>query len=208
MTPSNKAELAALSDTLEGVAEIIYARALETSGTTDLRPHLAYAEHLMFREQPARALDVASKALKLEISKIPVWDATAASLREVAIKAALVNDADPDRFAKTEPFIKDLIAGTNPRFVAMGHFFRGLVALEQSGVGDAAQGLVEARPIDAKLKTLAPEELKLGADRPPRRRHGAGPLRREPDLHRRAEPRPPVPPDGVSPGPGPQGRRA
>ena len=151
---------------MEEIAEKIYARALETSGATDLRAHLAYAEHLVYRGMSPKALEVADKALKLPIAAFPAWEATAASLREIAIKAALSDDKDADRFTKAEPFIKGLLACSNVRFAAMGHFFRGLVALERSGLTDAAEvnaGDDKVTPIDPKLRDQALEELKLSA---------------------------------------------
>jgi predicted Zn-dependent protease len=164
--PAAKAELTTLGNSLEDIAEKIYARALETSGATDLRAHLAYAEHLVFRGQSPKALEVADKALKLPIAAFPAWEATAASLREIAIKAALSNDKDADRFTKAEPYIKGLLACSNVRFAAMGHFFRGLVALERSGLTAAAEvnpGDDKVAPIDPKLRDQALEELKLSA---------------------------------------------
>ena len=93
--PAAKRDLTALGDSLEGVAETIYARALETTGGTDLRAHLAYAEHLIFRDQPDKGREVAAKALKLPIASMTAWEATAAGLRETAVKAALGKADDP-----------------------------------------------------------------------------------------------------------------
>lgn len=165
--PSAKKELTALGDSLENVAETIHARAMEATGNTDLRAHLAYAEHLIFRDQPDKGRDVAAKALKLPMAAYPAWESTAAGLRETAIKAALGKADDPDRFAKAEPFIKDLCASTTPRFAGMGHFFRGLVALERSGLTAAAEadGSSDAKAVvvDPKLRAEALNELKLAA---------------------------------------------
>lgn len=165
--PSAKKELTALGDSLENVAETIYARAMEATGNTDLRAHLAYAEHLIFRNQPDKGRAVVAKALKLPIAAFPAWESTAAGLRETAIKAALGKADDPERFANAEPFIKELCASGNPRFAGMGHFFRGLVALERSGLTAAAEadGSSDAKPVavDPKLRTEALNELKLAA---------------------------------------------
>jgi cellulose synthase operon protein C len=161
--PSAKKELTALGDSLESVAETIYARALDATGGTDLRAHLAYAEHLIFRDQPDKGREVAAKALTLPIASMTAWEATAAGLRETAVKAALGKADDPERFAKAEPFIKDLCASTNPRFAGMGHFFRGLVALERSGLTAAAEGDAKPVVVDPKLRDEALSELKSAA---------------------------------------------
>ena len=163
--PKLKPEMTALGDSLESVGETIYSRALETLGQTDLRAHLAYAEHLIARDQPEKAIEVATNALKLDIASIHAFESTAAGLREAAIKAALARDKDPERFAKAEPFIAELIASPNPRYVGMGHFFRGLIALDRSNL-TAAAGAADGAPapaVDPAQRDLAVSELRLAA---------------------------------------------
>jgi tetratricopeptide (TPR) repeat protein len=160
--PSAKKDLTAMGESLDAVAEAIYTRALETSGATDLRAHLSYAEHLVFRNQPAKGLEVATKALKLPVANAPAFEAVAAGLREIAIKAALAGGDDPSRFDVAAPFVKDLIASTNPRYAGMGHFFRGLIALEQSGITAAASG-EPGVTVDPKIRDEAVSELGKGA---------------------------------------------
>ncbi len=160
--PSARKDLTALAESLDAVAEAIYARALETSGATDLRAHLAYAEHLVFRDQAAKGLDVAARALKLPVANAPAFEAVAAGLREIAIKAALAGGDDPRRFDVAAPFVKDLIASTNPRYAGMGHFFLGLIALEKSGITAAASGEPGVK-VDPKIRDEAVSELGKGA---------------------------------------------
>ena len=202
--PSARKPLTALGDSLEEVAETIYARALDATGTTDLRAHLAYAEHLIFRDKTDKSREVAAKALKLPMASFPAWESTAAGLRETAVKAALGKGDDPDRFAKAEPFIKELCESKTPRFAGMGHFFRGLVALERSGLTAAAEADAsnDAKPVavDLKLRGRGAERAEARLRRASRRVDGAGPLRRGADPHRRAGARPPVPASRLPPG--------
>ncbi|MDB5350388.1 MAG: hypothetical protein JWN86_1635 [Planctomycetota bacterium] len=165
-TPASKNDLASLGDSLETVAEAIYTRAIENSGASNLNVHLDFAEHLVFRDQAERALTVASRALKLPIASLPAWEMVAASLRESAVKAALSRTDDPSRFEKAAPFIKDLSASANPRLAGMGHFFKGLIALDKSGLtSPAAQDPGDSKTvtIDPKARDEAVSELKLAA---------------------------------------------
>lgn len=162
----SKERLTALGEALESVAEAIYARALETSGASDLRAHLSYVEHLLFRDRPDKCLEAASRALKLPIAKLPLWDGVAAGLREAAVKAALSREDDPNRFENAMPFVRDLAASPNPRFAGMGQFFQGLIALERSGLTAAAArepGDEAPTPVDPKLRDAAVTALKKAA---------------------------------------------
>ncbi len=164
--PVAKKEAAALADSLESVAEAIYTRAIEVTGANDLRPHLAYAEHLVFRDGPKKALEVASTALKLKIAALPAWDNVATGLRDVAIRAALAQTDDPARFDRAVPFVKELIASANPRASGIGHLYKGLIALERSGMLSAAAGADgpgTASSVDSKAGEEAAAELKLAA---------------------------------------------
>ena len=160
--PEAKARFAPLAASLESVSEAIHTRALETSGASDLRAHLAYAEHLLFRDQPEECLEVATKALKLPMASLPIWEGAAAGLREAAIKAILENKDDPSRFEKAAPFIRDLAASVNPRYAGMGQFFQGLVALERSNLtaaaarepGDEGRIAIDPKSRDEALATL------------------------------------------------------
>ena len=164
--PKSKAEFTALGDSLESVAEAIHTRSLETAGATDLRVHLAYAEHLLFRDQPEKCVEIATKALKLPLAALRPWEGVAAGIRETAIKAALSQGDDPDRFSKAEPFIRDLVSSTNMRFAGMGQFFMGLVALDRSGLTstDARAANDDApTPIDPRMRDTAVLSLKQAA---------------------------------------------
>jgi predicted Zn-dependent protease len=159
------AEATKASSALEQVAESTYAKALESAHAADLRVYLEYAEHLMFREKRQACLDLVIKALKQSVASSAAWADTTAQLREIAIKAALSDTKDKDRYAKAEPFIKDLVDSTARRDQALGHLFRGVIDLERSGLADAARGPNSAAAkTDAKVRSSALAHLKLAAD--------------------------------------------
>ena len=82
-------------------------------------------------------------------------------LREVAVGAALSDIKDEARFARAEPYIKDLIASGSPRYQGLGHLFRGAIGLERSGL---ASGTSEApSAAAAKLRAEALADLKVAA---------------------------------------------
>ncbi len=163
-TAKSTGELTALADSLESVANSVYGRAIETYGNTDLRTHLSYAEHLLFRDKPDECLEVANKALKLQIARLPAWDLVTAGLRETAIKAALSRADDPKKFDKAAPFIRDLASSPNKRYSGMGQFFQGLVALERSGLtAVSARDLDNPKLVDPAMREVAVVSLKKAA---------------------------------------------
>jgi predicted Zn-dependent protease len=166
-----KGRVAALKDELEGVSEAIYRKAIDKAAAPDPRAYYAYAEHLLIREHRARCLDVVSQGLALKVMSHATWMGVAMSLREVGIKAALLDPKDPERYRKAEPLIKDLIAAPDLAYQGAGHLFQGVIDLERSGLADPPSpkaGSSEPRAPDAKLQASALTHLKAAATDLPR----------------------------------------
>ncbi len=164
--PEAKDQVVSLETALEMIADQTYGKAIEAAGETDLRPYQAYAEYLLFRGHRERCLEIVGKALKCPAASLPSWLPTTMELREVAIKCALSDPADPARFEKAAPFIKDLLASTTPRYKALGHLFQGVIDLERSGLAVSSSGEASdenARKVDSKLLAPALAHLKAAA---------------------------------------------
>jgi predicted Zn-dependent protease len=146
------------ADGLAGAAEASYRKALETAAVTDLNIYRDYADHLLDREQRDRCLELVNKALKQTVATLPAWADTVMRLREVAIKAALLDPADPKRYEKAEPHIKALIASTVATQQAIGHLFQGVIELDRSGLAGAG-----ANASSPALRTSAVNHLKIAA---------------------------------------------
>jgi cellulose synthase operon protein C len=162
-------DLAKQGKALERVVETIYGRAIDPAAP-DPKAYLAYAEHLLLREDRDRALEVVAKALALPATSRPAWAGVAMSLREVGIKAALLDPKDPKRFDRAAPYIKELIAASDPLYQGVGHLFQGVIELEQSGVAEPPSPKAGAatRATDRQLQASALKHLKVAAADLPR----------------------------------------
>jgi predicted Zn-dependent protease len=150
---------------LEEVAESSYKKALDTANAADLRVYQEYASYLLARQKRTACLELAAKALKQPVALLPVWSDTVAQLREIAIKAALSDAKDAQRYAQAEPHIKALSESASPRDQALAHLFRGVIELERSGLVDATRDAGTNAAIgDAKVRASALNHLKLAAE--------------------------------------------
>ncbi len=155
-----------LEESFGTVADGFYKQALETTGEVDLRTHLAYAEYLLSRDRRDEAMAVTSAALKRPMATIPAWIPTAMELREIAIKTALSDPSDPQRFERASPYIHELLTSTNARYQALGNLFQGLVELERSGLATTEPtegGLRKAEGEAARLANSAVTHLEQAA---------------------------------------------
>lgn len=143
---------------LAQAAETSYTRALKNATYPNLHVYRDFAEHLLDREDRARCLELINKALRLPVAQQPAWAETVMRLREVAIKAALLDAKDPKRYEQAGPHIKALIASSSPVHQAIGHLFQGVIELDRSGL--AGGGEETATPA---LRTSAVNHLKIAA---------------------------------------------
>lgn len=146
---------------LESVAESAYQKAMAASGGADLTVYQEYAEHLLDRGERRRCLDVVDKGLKLPTAAVAAWAETVTRLHEIAIQAALRDEANPNRFTIAEPHIKELLRSQVPIQQAVGHLFQGIIELDRSGLLDREPG--KPRTTDAKLRGSALAHLKVAA---------------------------------------------
>lgn len=147
---------------LEAVAETCYKKALGNPEAADLGIHEEYAAHLLEREDRAHCLEVIGQALKLPAATLPAWAMTVTRLHEIAIKAALRDDKDADRFTLAEPHIKELIRSSAPDAQAVGHLFQGIIELDRSGLVEANRA-ASAAVLDTRLRGSALAHLKAAA---------------------------------------------
>ena len=160
--PKPTGNLAGPAAALEEVTTATYKKSVEPAGRPDLRAYLAYAEHLLRRDRRQACMEAVDKGLSLEQAKKAGWLATAMNLREVGVKAALVDLIDPDRVKKATPYIDGLIAGTEPTFRGAGHLFQGLIDLEAAGVAEPPAGKAAAK-VDSRRQSAALGHLQIAA---------------------------------------------
>lgn len=160
--PRPAGRLAEPAAALEEVTTATYKKSVEPAARPDLRAYLAYAEHLLRRDRRQACMEAVDKALTLDQSKKVAWLPTAMNLREVGVKAALVDLSDPARVKKATPYIEGLIAGTEPTFRGAGHLFQGLIDLEAAGVAEPPAGKVGAKA-DPRRQTEALGHLQIAA---------------------------------------------
>ena len=154
--------IAGASEAIERDIEETYRKTIDASKNADPRVVLAYVEHLLRRRRFARCEEVVSTALKAPWAVNPAYVAETMMLREDVIKAVLSDVADPKRFDKASPYIKDMISSSSHRVQGIGRLFQGAIALERSGlIGGAdksTKGDVE------KLRQEALRDLRPAAE--------------------------------------------
>ena len=163
LDPAVKERLAVATKAVEEAIDAAFKKATDPSQPVDLRVMRAYAAHLMVRERRAECLAVVDKALKAPIAALPAFQPEAMDLREVAVKAALADSADAQRFDKAARYIKELLDTPAPRYQGLGHLFQGAIDLERSGLvaGAGAAG------VDGTLRASALGHLREAAEQWP-----------------------------------------
>jgi tetratricopeptide (TPR) repeat protein len=164
---TSRRDLESLVSTIDGQLEGIFQKVLTGTKKPELQVYLSYADHLRFRQQRDRCLQVINEALQLPAASKPASAVPVMGMHAVAVEMALSKQDDADRFAKAEPHIKALFACPEPRFQGLGHLFQGAIELEQSGmastVGQAGQKSESIRLAQPKLRTSALAHLKQAA---------------------------------------------
>jgi tetratricopeptide (TPR) repeat protein len=147
--------------------ESIFKLALSGEQEPDLQTYLTYADHLRFRRQRDRCLEVVDQALKSPQASRRNATHAVMGLRTVAVEMALAQADDQARFDKAAPHVQALLECAEPRFQGLGHLFAGSIELDQSGAahGIAGEDLPanSAQKTAPKLRTSAIYHLKLAA---------------------------------------------
>ena len=123
-----------LIETIETQLASIFEKSRQAGERVDFQMYLTYADHLRFRQERDRCLEVVDEALRSPLAVRPSSTQIAMGLHVVAAEMALVKGDDPARTEKAAPHIQALIASNEPRYQGLGHLFQGAVDLEASGV--------------------------------------------------------------------------
>ena len=191
-----------LVDTIEVDLNSVFQQALAEGRQPDLQTYLSYADHLRFRRQTDRCLEVIDRALLAAQGQgRRVATQTVMNLHTVAAEMILARLDDAERFEKAAPHIQALLDCPESRSQAVGHLFAGVIELDRSTDGPRSRR--KPRPAAPAGKAQDDEAQQCRCLGPPQgRRHGVTRSRRGAGVPRRragpgtgAEPRPPVPPD-------------
>jgi cellulose synthase operon protein C len=161
--PTHKKAVEALVGAIDVDLESIFKQALSGKDEPDLQTFLTYADHLRFRQQRDRCLEVIDQALQSPQATRRTANSTLLSLRSVAVEMALSNVQDNGRFERAAPHIQALLDSTDPRFQGLGHLFAGSVDFERSGMAREMGAERSTAKADPKLRTSALNHLRLAA---------------------------------------------
>ena len=159
--------LEGLVDAIEVELEAIFKLALSGDREPDLQTYWTYADHLRFRQERDRCLEVIDQALKSPQALRRTATHAVMGLHTVAVEMALAQVEDKGRFDKAAPHITTLLDCPEPRFQGLGHLFAGSIDLDRSGVaremaGDDAAVAAQERNLP-KLRSSALHHLKIAA---------------------------------------------
>ncbi len=156
-----------LADAIEVELEGIFQKVLSANQKSDLQISLSYADHLRFRQQRDRCLQVIEEALRQPAAAQPASVIPVMGLHAVAVEMALSKQDDEARYEKSAPHVQTLLASSEPRFQGLGHLFQGAIDLEQSGLiratAQAGRKNEMVQPAQPKLRASALNHLKLAA---------------------------------------------
>jgi tetratricopeptide (TPR) repeat protein len=167
LPPDGKKAVDNLVDAIEVDLDSVFQQALAEGRQPDLQTYLSYADHLRFRRQPDRCLEVIDRALRFaQAARRPASHAVM-GLHAVAVEMILSRLDDAERFRQAEPHIQALLDCPEPRFQALGHLFAGAIDLDRSGLARELTGTDAAaptgRPTPPKLRSSALNHLKIAA---------------------------------------------
>ena len=91
-----------LVDAIEVELEGIFQKVLSANQKSDLQVYLTYADHLRFRQQRDRCLQVIDEALRLPAAAQPANVTPVMGLHAVAVEMALSKQDDAARFEKVD----------------------------------------------------------------------------------------------------------
>jgi tetratricopeptide (TPR) repeat protein len=168
-TPDDSAlhkELLGLGDQVEAVIESIFRKALAVKGGPDMGVYFSYADHLRFRDNRARCLEVIDEAFKSPTAARQTTGDAPLSLHALAVHAILTDLEDKGRFDRAAPHIKALIDGPNARFRAFGHMYQGQIDIERLNLAQNSDA-DGANAAESKARSSALSHLKTAASELP-----------------------------------------
>ncbi len=158
-----------LVNSIEVNLDSVFQQALAEGRQPDIQTYGSYADHLRFRRQPERCLEVIDRALRAAAAQGPLRAGTQAVMRlhMVAAEMILARVDDPARFDKAGPHIQAMLDSPEANSQAIGHLFAGSIDLDRSGgTRDATGAHVGTPPTaaeTAKLRNSALAHLKIAA---------------------------------------------
>ena len=162
---------AALVETIETQLATLFDKSRQAGDRVDYQIHLTYADHLRFRRQRDRCLQVVNEALASPLAARPSSSLIVLGLHTVGAEMALAQTDDAARLTKAAPHIQALLAAPESRYQGLGHLFQGAVELEESGVVAAVskkpEGPDAAAKAQPKLRASALGHLKAAAQQLP-----------------------------------------
>ena len=178
----------------------VFQQALAEGRNPDILTYLSYADHLRFRRQPDRCLEVIDRALRAAHAQGPrrAGSQLVMGLHTVAAEMILARVEDAARFDKAGPHIQALLDSPDARSQAVGHLLRRLDRARPLRAGATAAGESAPPPRrgsaevgDQRVRSSALGHLKAAAAALPdiaeaQARYGVALV-----LARGAEPRPP-----------------
>lgn len=157
----------ALIETIEEQLASIFEKSRRAGDRADFQIFLTYADHLRFRKENDRCLEVIEEALRSPLAVRPSSARIVMGMHVFAAEMALGKTDDPARLEKAVPHVQALLAATDTRYQGLGHLFQGAIDLEASGLVDsiAQSGETSAERTEAqpKLRASALNHLKTAA---------------------------------------------
>jgi predicted Zn-dependent protease len=154
-------------DAIETELQAIFQQVLASNQKADLQVFLTYADHLRFRKQRERCLEIVEEALGQPSAAKPANQIAVMGLHAVAIEMSLARQDDGQRYEKAAPHIQALLASSEQGYQGLGHLFQGAIDLERSGLVPALKsgGATKAasEPNQAKLRASSLGHLKQAA---------------------------------------------
>ena len=158
-------------DAIEADLEAIFKLALATEQEPDLQTFLSLADHLRFRRQRDRCMQVIDQALASPQASRRNSTHALLGLHTIAVEMALAETGDQARFDKAAPHVQALLDSSDQRFQGLGHLFKGSIELDRAGTtrgpstGDAVAN--PGQNATPKPRANALYHLKLAAEKLP-----------------------------------------
>ncbi len=137
--PASKSVFDRQVEAIEVELQAIFKLALSGEKEPDLQTFLSYADHLMFRLERDRCLEVVDQALKSPQASRRNATRTVMNLHTIAAEAAISREADEKRFDKAAPHVQG--ADRLPR-------------ADLPGARALSRRLDRARPVRGRTRTI------------------------------------------------------
>jgi len=164
---ADRISIEGLVEAIEVDLESIFKLALSGDREPDLQTYWTYADHLRFRHERDRYLEVIDQALQSPQALRRTATHAVMGLHTEAVEVVLARTEDKSRFDRAAPHIQALLECPEPRSQGLGHLFAGSIELDRSGMaremaGDEPAAAAHDRALP-KLRASALQHLKIAA---------------------------------------------